>query len=144
MDNKMFKHEDYKINIKLVLSALWTSEMFLYIYGDYFELYVPGKVEGLLSGENLLNTPHKLFLATFILVLPALMIFLSMMLASVSNRILNISIALLLTIFTGIAGISSLNEWKMFYVMLSFLETLISIVIIWKAWKWPKNSDQAV
>lgn len=144
MDNKMFKHEDYKINIKLVLSALWTSEMFLYIYGDYFELYVPGKVEGLLSGENLLNTPHKLFLATFILVLPALMIFLSMMLAPVSNRILNISIALLLTIFTGIAGISSLNEWKMFYVMLSFLETLISIVIIWKAWKWPKNSDQAV
>jgi hypothetical protein len=32
--------------------------MFLYIYGDYFELYVPGKVEGLISGENLLNTPY--------------------------------------------------------------------------------------
>ncbi len=35
--------EDFKVNVKIMLSALWTSVMFCYIYGDYFELYVPKK-----------------------------------------------------------------------------------------------------
>lgn len=30
--------ENPEINIKLKLSALWTSLIALYIYGDYFEL----------------------------------------------------------------------------------------------------------
>lgn len=56
--------EDFKINIRIKLSALWTSVMFCYIYGDYFELYVPEKVQGLLNGHNMLDTPIKLFTAT--------------------------------------------------------------------------------
>lgn len=35
--------EDSKINTKIKFAALWTSVTFLYIYGDYFELYVPEK-----------------------------------------------------------------------------------------------------
>lgn len=67
--------EDFKVNIRLKLSALWTSVMFCYIYGDYFELYVPNKVEGLLNGNNLLDSPMKLFGASVLLAIPALMIF---------------------------------------------------------------------
>ncbi len=48
--------EDYKVPLRLKLSALWTGVMFLYIYGDYFELYVPQKVEGLLNGQNMLDS----------------------------------------------------------------------------------------
>jgi len=48
--------------------------MFCYIYGDYFELYVPKKVEGLISGANMLDSPTKLFLASVLLAIPALMI----------------------------------------------------------------------
>lgn len=55
--------EDYKVNIRIILSALWTTVMFCYIYGDYFELYVPGKVNGLLNGQNMLDSPLKLFTA---------------------------------------------------------------------------------
>ena len=33
------------------LSALWASTMFCYIYCDYFELYVPGKLDGMLQGK---------------------------------------------------------------------------------------------
>jgi hypothetical protein len=72
--------QDHKINIKLQLSALWTGVMFLYIYGDYFGLYVPGKVNGLLNGQNMLDNPGKLFLAAVLLVIPALLIFLNLML----------------------------------------------------------------
>lgn len=138
MKYKEMRYEDYKINIKLVLSALWASVMFLYIYGDYFELYVPGKTEGLLNGQNLLNTPYKLLFATIILTLPSLMIFLSLIMKPKWNRILNISIAAFLTLFTLLVGASSLSEWRIFYVMLAFLESILTAIIVWKAWHWPR------
>ncbi len=138
MENKKYQYEDFKINIKLKLSALWASVMFLYIYGDYFELYVPGKAEGLLNGKNILNTPYKLFFATIILTIPSLMIFLSLMIRSKWNRVLNILIGVILTLFTLLVGISSFSEWRIFYVMLSFLESTITLIIVWKAWYWPK------
>lgn len=139
MENNKLQLEDLKINVKLVLSALWASVMFLYIYGDYFELYVPQKVEGLLHGQNLLNTPYKLLFATIILTAPSLMIFISLMLKPKWNRALNIFIGVLLTLFTLLVGSLSFTEWKIFYVMLSFFESIITSIIVWKAWQWPKN-----
>ena len=100
--------EDFKINIRIKLSALWTSVMFCYIYGDYFELYVPEKVQGLLKGQNMLDTPIKLFTATFILAVPALMIFLSLMLSAKLTKWLNIVIGFFFTMFTFLVGISSI------------------------------------
>lgn len=139
MKSKNYQYEDFKINVKLVLSALWTSVMFLYIYGDYFELYVPGKVEALLNGQNMLRTPFKLLFATIILTLPSLMISLSLMMRPKWNRFVNISIGLFLTLFTLLVGVSSFTEWKTFYVMLSFLESIITSIIVWAAWHWPKH-----
>lgn len=140
MKNKKCQYEDFKINVKLMLSAFWASVMFLYIYGDYFELYVPEKVTGLLNGKNILNTPYKLLSATIVLTLPSLMIFLSLTLKSKWNRVLNISIGIFLTLFTLLVGVSSFTEWRIFYVMLSFLESVITSIIVWKAWHWPKSN----
>ncbi|GIL22111.1 MAG: hypothetical protein BroJett042_06240 [Bacteroidota bacterium] len=132
--------EDFKINIRIKLSALWTSVMFCYIYGDYFELYVPEKVQGLLNGHNMLDTPIKLFTATFILTVPALMIFLSLMLSAKLTKWLNIGIGIFFTILTFLVGISSISEWRMFYVFLSFLESIITLIVIWQAWTWKKSN----
>ncbi len=130
--------EDFKVHVRIKLSALWTAVMFCYIYGDYFELYVPNKVQGLLSGQNMLDTPIKLFTATFILTVPALMIFLSVMLSPKLTKWLNISIGIFFTVFTFFVGISSISEWRIFYVFLSIIESLITIIIIWQAWNWKK------
>lgn len=132
--------EDFKVNIRLKLSALWTAVMFCYIYGDYFELYVPRKVEGLLNGQNMLDSPMKLFMATFILTLPALLIFLSLMLSPKLTKWLNIGVGIFFTLFTLLVGISSMSEWRLFYVFLSFLESGITLIIVWQAWKWEKIS----
>jgi len=138
MERKKLQYEDFKINVKLILSALWTSVMFLYIYGDYFELYVPGKVQGLLNGQNMLSTPYKLLLATIVLTLPSLMIFLSLIMKPKWNRFLNISIGVFLTLFTLLVAASSFTEWRIFYVMLALLESIITSIIVWKAWYWAK------
>lgn len=140
MKSEKLAFEDFTVNIKILLSGLWTSVMFLYIYGDYFELYVPKKVEGLLSGSNLLDTPYKLLSATILLAVPSLMIFLSLLLKPKINRILNISVAGFLAVFTFMVGVSSISEWRIFYVMLAFLESMLTIIIVWKAWTWKKIS----
>ena len=37
---------------RLVLSALWASLTFCYLYGDYFGLYKPGKLQHMLDGAG--------------------------------------------------------------------------------------------
>lgn len=131
--------ENFKVNVRLKLSALWTAVMFCYIYGDYFELYVPGKTAGLISGDNMLSSPEKLFAATFILTIPALMIFLSLMLKPGLTKWLNISTGLFFLLFTLLVGVSSISAWRTFYVFLSFVESIIAGVIVYQAWMWPKQ-----
>jgi hypothetical protein len=130
--------EDFKVNIRIKLSALWTAVMFCYIYGDYFELYVPKKVEGLLNGQNMLDTPIKLFTATFILTIPALMIFLSLILSPKLSKWLNVGVGIFFTLFTLLVGISSISEWRIFYVFLALVESNITAIITWQAWTWKK------
>jgi len=43
--NKATEKEDVKINVKMKLSALWATLMFLYIYADIYSLYRPGQIE---------------------------------------------------------------------------------------------------
>lgn len=78
--------ENIKVNIKIKLSTLWTTVTLCYLYGDYFELYVPKKVEDLISGDNLLNNPMNLFGAAVLLAIPAFMVCLSILLKPSINR----------------------------------------------------------
>ena len=39
--------EDIRIHVKVKISALWVSVMLCYIYGDYFGLYQPRKLQGM-------------------------------------------------------------------------------------------------
>jgi hypothetical protein len=43
---------DIPVHVRFKLAGLWSALMFCYIYGDYFGLYVPGKLKGMLAGEG--------------------------------------------------------------------------------------------
>jgi len=36
-------------------------------------------------------------------------------------------------------AITSISAWHTFYVFLAILESLITLLIVWYAWKWPKK-----
>lgn len=131
--------ENPKVNIKIKLSVLWTSVLFCYVYGDYFQLYVPEKVDSLLTGENILDSPTKLLIASLVLAIPAVMIALSILLTPRINRFLNVFFGILFTLMMLLIGINSLTPWYSFYVFFAFLESLITSLIVWYAWKWPKK-----
>ncbi len=131
--------ENQKINIKIKLAALWASATFCYLYGDYFELYTPGKINSLITGENVLDSPTKLLIASIILVIPSVMVAASIILKPKINRILNIIFGTLFTLMMVLIGINSMTEWYSFYVFLAFSESIITFLIVWYAWKWPKE-----
>ncbi|PIB39044.1 DUF6326 family protein [Maribacter sp. 4G9] len=133
--------ENPKVNIKIKLASLWTSATFCYLYGDYFELYTPDKVNSLISGDNIMDSPSMLLIASIILAIPSIMVALSIFLKPKINRILNIVFGAIFTIMMIFIGIMSTNEWYLFYVFLAFLESIITALIVWYAWKWPKEKS---
>ena len=139
--NKIIKNdsEDIKVNIKIKLSALWTSVTLCYLYGDYFELYVPQKTQGLVNGVNMLDSPMKLFAASILLAIPAFMVFLSIILKSAINRRLNIATGIFYTAIMVLIAFTSLTPWRTFYVFLALVESCITALIVSYAWKWPKS-----
>ncbi len=131
--------ENPKINIKIKLAGLWTSLTFCYLYGDYFELYTPEKMNSLISGNNILDTPSNLLIASIILAIPSIMVVASLLLKPNLNRVLNILFGILFTIMMVFIAINSTNDWYLFYIFLAILESIITALIVWLSWNWPKN-----
>ncbi len=135
----MLKNQE--VGIKVKLAALWSSVTFCYLYGDYFELYTPDKINSLITGENILDSPTKLLVASMLLAIPSLMVALSVVLGPKITRFLNILFGTLFTVMMIFIGVNSMVKWYSFYVFLAFLESAITITIVWYAYKWPKKSD---
>lgn len=133
--------EDFKINVKLKLSALWSSVMFCYIYGDYFSFYVPKKLEKFMSGDTMLDSPEKLFAASVLMVIPSVMVFLSLILQPAINKWLNIVFGTVYTALMILIAITTIAPWWTFYVFLAIVESFITSLIVWYAWKWPKQDN---
>lgn len=132
--------EDPKINIKILLAGLWASVMFIFIYVDYFGLYIPGFLEKIIIGEvghtGFEINQMFLVLVIILMIIPALMIFLSLALKPKVNRIVNIlaGIFKLVVVVVGMIG----ESWT-FYLLGSVVELVLLSMIIWYAWKWPKE-----
>lgn len=129
--------EDMKVSLKLKLAALWAGLMFLYIYVDYFHLYMPGKIEDMLKGRVFVFAITQGFLlaALVSMTIPALMIYLSVSLPAKVNRLTNIIIATLYIPYTlfNLAG----EAW-MHMLFGAVTEVVLLCMIIRYAWKWPR------
>jgi hypothetical protein len=130
--------EDIKVNVKLKLAALWASFMFLYIYVDYFGLYMPGHINNILAGKMWVIdiTPVILLTALASVTIPALMIFLSIALSAKVNRWTNIIVAAVYIPYTlfNLAG----EAW-IHMVFGAVVEVVLLLLIISYAWKWSKQ-----
>lgn len=132
--------QDAPIHVKFKLSALWASVMFCYIYGDFFTLFVPGRIQHLMEGNSGAGdtTPVKLLLFAILMATPPLMLFLSLILKPEINRILNLLIGLFFTAIMALVVATSTGTWMLFYIFLGIIEITITSLIVWYAWKWPR------
>ncbi|MEO9046981.1 MAG: DUF6326 family protein [Gemmatimonadaceae bacterium] len=130
--------DDMKIHVKLKLSALWAALMFCYIYGDYFGLYVPGQLKGMLAGDGQIGAVSQgtLLATSVLLAVPGIMVFLSLVLAPKINRWLNI----ILGAFYIVIMLMTMPGAWWFYILLGVTEILLGLLTVWYAWTWPKRS----
>jgi len=91
-DKNALAFDDIKVHVGLKLFALWSSAMFFYIYGDYFELYQPEKLQEMISGRMPFGAVSQGILLGMaaVMVIPSLMPFLSLALPNGVNRWVNI------------------------------------------------------
>jgi hypothetical protein len=129
--------EDIKVSLKIKLATLWAVFMFLYIYVDYFALYMPGKINDILRGRvYVFDITHGFLLGALVSVsIPALMIFLSVALPAKVNRLVNIIIA---TVYIPYTLFNLAGEAWMHMVYGAVVEVILLYLVIRYAWNWPR------
>lgn len=114
--------DDSKVNVKIKISALWASVMFCYVYGDYFGLYVPGKITEMLAGKiGPLGpaTQGVLVGVAAMMAIPSIMVFVSLILRPSANRWLNMVLGaiytaiILMTMRVRGRSMCSLELWRL-------------------------------
>lgn len=134
-----------RIPVQARLAAAWTSFMFLYIYVDYFGLYKPGAVDGILDGVvfEFDISPSLLTLMLASVAIPALMIMLSMTLPARVNRATNLAVAALYIPYSVFNAVGETWDWTLFYSLSIAVEVLILAFILRSAWTWPRTTPDA-
>lgn len=131
-------YQDTRIDVKLVLSALWIAMLIVFAYVDIFGFFRADILDAALDGEvaTMGVTVDQVFLAftTVYILLPTLMVFLSLVLRPPVNRIVNIVVALVYAI-SIIA--SCIGETWAYYLLGSAVEVVLLAAIVRTAWVWP-------
>lgn len=134
MSNKVL--EDAPVPTKVKLSLLWASLMALYIYNDYFILFVPGTIEGMSEGSLGplgMYTDAKMSGIALILAIPASMIFLSSILSNLASRRLNLVLGAIYLLIVSATLIGS----PYFYKLIVGFEIVATLLVLRIAYRWP-------
>ena len=129
---------DVQVPVRLKLSALWTSVMFLYVYGDFFGLFKPGKLADMLAGRTPIGPTTQGMLVAFAVCMsiPSAMVVLSLILKAKVARWANVVLGL---VYSLIMVITMRGAWN-FYVLLGCIEIAFTLAITWYAWTWPREA----
>jgi Family of unknown function (DUF6326) len=127
--------EDIEVSVKLKLATLWAAFMFLYIYVDYFHLYMPNQMQDILKGRVFVFeiTQGFIMFALGMSTIPMLMIFLSVALPAKINRLTNIIVAIIHIPYMlfNLVGVVWIHM-----VFGAVVEVVLLCLIIWYSWKW--------
>ena len=127
---------DHRVPVPLRLSLLWTSLMCCFVYGDYFELYQPGKLDRIAEGRigPFAVSQGALVGTTLLMIVPSLMIALSALLPSRASRAANLLFG---TLYAAVMLLAIQGAWR-FYVLIGVVEIGLCAAIVWSAWHWPR------
>jgi hypothetical protein len=133
--SKITEKGDGKMDVRIKLSALWAALMFVYIYADIFSLFRPGQLEEMMSGRMgpFPVTQISLLTSSILMIIPAVMVFLSIALKPGVNRWANIVLGVLYTLVNISNGIG--ETWA-YYLLAVVVEIVLTVLIVAYAWKW--------
>jgi hypothetical protein len=127
------------VSVRIKISALWTSMLFVFVYVDLFSLYRRDFRADLEAGEVGGLTVDRAFLlgTTAYVVIPSLMVFGALVLPARVDRIVNIVLG---TVYAVTIIVGAIGEWS-YYIFGSVIEVALLAAIVYYAWTWPKESQ---
>jgi membrane protein DedA with SNARE-associated domain len=134
------KLEPSPVNVRVKISGLWASMLFVFAYVDLFSLYRPDFRADVEAGEVGGFAVNQTFLlaTTAYVVIPSLMVFCVLVLRPRLNRILNIALAIVYAVSIVAATI---GEWT-YYILGSLIEAALLAAVVFYAWTWPNEIGQ--
>ncbi|HOB12816.1 MAG TPA: DUF6326 family protein [Novosphingobium sp.] len=138
----MKRYSDSPVPTRIKLAALWTATMFCYVYGDYFGLYVEGKLAAVARGSMGPLGPASaavLVGVSLMMAVPALLIAAAPFAPLALCRWGNIGFGLL---YTAIMALT-LPGAEPFYVTLAIIEMALTLWIAVTAWAWPEYRGES-
>jgi Family of unknown function (DUF6326) len=136
--SKPRQYRDTPVDVKLVLSSLWITMLFVFAYVDIFGFFRADMLQAALDGEvgttGLRVDQAFLTAATVYIVLPSLMVVLSLLLRPRANRITQLVVS---AVYAVSVAASCIGEEWIYYLLGSFVEVVLLAVIARCAWTWP-------
>lgn len=134
-------------NVKVKLSALWAARMLSGLQGDSTRLHDPVALRELVEGTSAVQVTNELlFIMSVIFAIPILMIILSLILRDRVNRWVNRVVGIAFVVFDlCFLGLTLfLWEFSAYEAFWSLMYTVFTGLVVWYAWKWPKQEAQGV
>jgi hypothetical protein len=135
--------QDSKVDVRVVLSGLWISTLFVFAYVDIFGFWRADVLEGALAGEvpgvGFTISQTFLTLTTLYILVPSLMVVVSLLAPAWVNRIANIVVSLLYVVSIGATVVG--ETWT-YYILGSTVEVVLLLAIARIAGTWPRRSEQ--
>jgi Family of unknown function (DUF6326) len=133
--------DEGRVPVRLKLSALWASVMFLYVYVDVLAFFKPGTIDEILAGRvwEFDITQGWALGALVLMTIPSLMVALSLTLSARAARWTNLvvgSLFVLVSLFNVVG-----ETWWAFYWFGAAVETVLLLVIVRSAWAWPRATE---
>ncbi len=136
------KLDEQKVNVRVLVAGLWAAFMLLYIYVDYFGLYMPGMMQDIQNGRVFEFDISRTFLIVGLVSvsIPAIMIFLSLSLPAKISRMTNLILA---GIYIPYSLFNLVGEaWPHMYYA-AVVEVAILALIIRYAKNWPTKIQKS-
>lgn len=131
VDNKGLA--DPKVNIRILLAALWICHFILWIFGDMFTI--------LLGMNESITEEAVLYVAPTTAIVLTLMVAFTLVGPPAYVRMANIVVAVIYFLFDFVFFVDATEGWE-FYLGVFYV--LFVGLIMWNAYKWPKAADVQV
>lgn len=129
---------DRPIDVKVLVSALWATTMFLFAFVDIFGFwraeFINGALTGRVPGTDFVVDQAFMLSATLYVVPSSLMVVLSLVLRRGVNRVVNLALC---AVYAASFAWSVTGETWLYFWLGHAIEFVLLVVIAVVVWRWP-------
>jgi len=136
-NNKSFKA---KVDVKIILSALWGARVFSGLQGDSTRLHDPVALNELLTGTaDIVVTDLMFVVLSAILAIPIIMSVLSLTLKDKANRRVNLITGIFFVVWDLGFMVFMYSQDALYEIFWGIAYLIFVSLVVWHAWTWPKQ-----